>query len=136
MPRRAPALQIGLIHRRALGAWIRAGTTPQRVAKRARIVLLAGDGLSARAIARRLNVSPRTVMLWRRRFQTGGPESLWRDAPGRGRRPTIDIALISGVRDLATTPAPGGGRWSIRRLAEATGLSRASVHRIMRKSID
>jgi len=118
--------------RKLLNTWARAGTTPQRVARRANAVLLAADGLSARLIAKRLRISPRTAALWPRRYVQGGHETLWRDAPGRGRRPSIDAAAVSRVRTLVKTAAPDGGRWSIRRLAKATGLSRASVHRIVR----
>lgn len=117
--------------RQLLGSWIRAGTTPQRVVKRARIVLLAAEGLSARAIAQRLHIAPRTAMLWRRRFEEQGAHSLWRDAPGRGRKRSIGIDAVSRLRALLQTPPPHGDRWSIRALARATGLSRASVHRIM-----
>jgi hypothetical protein len=119
--------------RRVLILWIRAGRTPQRVAKRARVVLLAAEGLSTRATARRLNVSPRTVVMWRRRFQHHGPESLWRDAPGRGRKPSIGVDAVSRVRTTLQTTPPRGSRWSIRVLAQVTGLSRASVHRIVRR---
>jgi len=102
------------------------------VARRANAVLLAADGLSARSIAKRLRISPRTAALWPRRYVQGGHEALWRDAPGRGRRPSIDPDAVSRVRTLVKTPAPDGSRWSIRGLAKATGLSRATVHRIAR----
>jgi transposase len=124
-------LKVSTADRSRLESWVRAGTTPQRVAQRARIVLLAAGGASARAIARRLHVNPRTAMLWRRRYQGEGTETLWRDAPGRGRRPTIDPTASSRVLELLTTRPADGGRWSIRLLANATGLSRASVHRIV-----
>jgi transposase len=119
-------------HRKLLRSWARAGTTPQRVARRAAVVLLAADGLSARSIAKQLRISPRTATLWLGRYVQGGHEALWRDAPGRGRRPSIDPDAVSRVRALVKTAAPDGGRWSIRRLAKATGLSPASVHRIVR----
>jgi transposase len=124
-------LKIAPADRRRLESWVRAGTTPQRVVKRARIVLLAGEGASSRAIARRLHISPHTAMLWRRRYQSEGTVTLWHDAPGRGRRPTIDPKKAARARELLGTRPAEGGRWSIRRLATATGLSRASVHRIV-----
>lgn len=118
--------------RQQLVAWTRAGTTPQRVAMRARIVLLAADGLSTRAIAARLKVSPHTAVLWRQRYDQEGPPALWKDAPGRGRKPSIRPEAAARVRALLAAVPPDGRRWSIRRLAEATGLSRAAVHRILR----
>ena len=43
--------------RRTLEAWVRAQNTPQSVALRARIVLLAADGLPNSRIAREVGVS-------------------------------------------------------------------------------
>jgi transposase len=131
--RRADVLRIPGAHRRALQRWVRAGTTPQRVVRRALVVLLAADGLGTREVAKRLHVSPHTVQLWRLRYLNGGPESLWRDAPGRGRKPSLDPEVFTRVRAIVASPPPQGGRWSVRRIAEATGLSRGSVHRILRR---
>ncbi len=128
----APPLHLSDAHRRLLTAWIRAGTTPQRVVKRARIVLLAADGASARTTAHALGIAVRTATLWRRRFMDGGPHALWRDAPGRGRKTSLDADAVSRMRSLLASPPPGAARWSIRRLADASGLSRASVHRLLR----
>jgi transposase len=126
------ALELTAGDRRQLNAWVRAGTTPQRVVRRARIVLLAAEGLSARAIARELGVSPHTAALWRRQFQRHGPAALLRDAPGRGRKATVARDAGPRLRALLETAPPGGGRWTIRRIAQTTGISRASVHRILR----
>ena len=119
-------------HKRLLASWVRAGRTPQRASRRARIVLLADEGKSVRLIAETVGVSTRTVILWRRRYREHGPLGLWRDAPGRGRKRAISSEAMSPVVALVNTPPRGGGRWTIRRLAVATGLSRASVHRILR----
>lgn len=109
-------------------------SAPRRVATRARIVLLAGDGRSKRAIAKELRVSTHTVVLWRRRFLAGGVENLLRDAPGRGRTATVTVGETAArLLTLAATP-PSRGRWTVRRLAEAAGVSRASTHRILRAS--
>jgi transposase len=129
MPPRDEALELTPAHRRLLETWIRAGTTPQRVVRRARIVLLAADGLSARAVARRLGISPHTVALWRRHYRQHGPSALLRDAPGRGRKPIVAQVARVRIRALIATPPAGGGRWTIRRIAEAAsmGMKRAYV---------
>jgi transposase len=109
-------------------------SAPRRVATRARIVLLAASGRSKRTIARELLVSTHTVVLWRRRYLAGGVESLLRDAPGRGRTATVTVGETAArLLTLAATPPPSG-RWTVRRLAEASGVSRASTHRILRAS--
>jgi transposase len=119
--------------RQLLGGWIRAGTTAQRIVRRARIVLLATEGCSSREIASRLGVSTHTVSLWRRRFQAGGSSALMRDAPGRGRKVTVTANADSRLRTLLATPPPAG-RWTVRSLATAMGISRASVHRVLKAS--
>jgi transposase len=117
--------------RQLLRTWIRAGTTPQRVARRARIVLLSAEGCSSREIAQRLGVSTHTVSLWCRRFQAGGSVALMRDAPGRGRKVTVTADADARVRVLLASPPPAA-RWTVRSLAAALGISRASVHRVLK----
>jgi transposase len=131
MRKDAPRLELTLGDRRLLESWVRAGLTPQRVARRARIILHAADGFDDRSISRKLSISPHTVDLWRSRFTKGGPTILQRDAPGRGRRPMNATELIASVQ---RTPRQDGRRWSIRLIAEVTGISRASVHRILRRN--
>jgi transposase len=46
------------------------------------------DGLSHHEVSRQLGVSRHTVRLWRRRYLEGGSDSLTRDKPGRGRKPS------------------------------------------------
>ena len=51
--------------RRTLEAWVAARTTPQRLAFRARIILLANTGASNSHIAQQVHTSRPTVILWR-----------------------------------------------------------------------
>jgi transposase len=94
-------------------------------------VLLAADGCSGCEIARQLGVSTHTVSLWRRRYLSGGPPALLRDAPGRGRKRTVNGAAAARVRELLASPPPAH-RWTVRALAAAVGVSRASVHRVLK----
>jgi len=79
-------LTIDPADRMTLERWSRMRTAPQRTVLRCRIVLMLGDGLSAREVARQLGVSRHTVDLWRKRYLEEGREALLRDRPGRGRR--------------------------------------------------
>lgn len=65
---------------------MRAGSTPQRLARRCAIAWYVSRGLPERAIADKVGVSRRTVVLWKRRFLESGVEALLVDRPGRGRR--------------------------------------------------
>lgn len=58
--------------RRMLRQWSRFGGKQAALARRARIVLLAADGLSDREIADQLGVTKATATTWRRRFNEGG----------------------------------------------------------------
>src|SRR5919107_992098 len=67
-----PPLTITNEERAELQRRVRAHTTPQRTAKRARIVLLAADGLPNRQIAPIVGRNEHTVAQWRRRFEAEG----------------------------------------------------------------
>ena len=79
------ALSLTSEKRETLNGWIRARNTSQKVAFRARLILMASQGLANRQIARSLKATRPTVLLWRRRFAEEGPQALLADAPGRGR---------------------------------------------------
>ena len=89
-------------------------------ARRARIVLLAADGLSNLAIAEKLGVSRRTVGLWRARFaerRLGGLDDEPR--PGAPRKIGDDKIAEVVTRALETMP-DGATHWSRRSMARAT----------------
>jgi transposase len=124
-------LQLTDADRRLLAAWTRAGKTPQRIARRARIVLLLGDGRAQREVAARLGVSTRSVALWKRRFSAGGAAALVSDAPGRGRKASVTVHARTLLHALLATP-PAAPRWTVRALAAAAGVSAASMHRVLK----
>lgn len=130
---RTPTHPLGMTSedREQLLKWVRARTTPQRVAFRARICLLAAEGLSNTAIAVKLNASRPTVLLWRKRYEEEGPQALTRDAPHgpSARRVPRETAAAILEATLHGT-APDGKAWSTRTLAEAFGVSNATISRI------
>jgi transposase len=101
-------------------------------ARRARIVLLASEGLPHTEVARRAGVSVPVVREWRARYQAGGIRAL-EDLPRSGRPKTVDETVI-----VVTTLAPPSQRlgvthWSSRLLAREQGVSSASVIETWRK---
>jgi transposase len=112
----------------------RAGTTEQRLAQRARIVLRAAAGTPNRTIAAELGVSPMTVLLWRARFEREGLAGL-ADEPRPGRPPLYSRADRDRVIALTLQPPPAGTtHWSVRRLAERLAMSETTVWRIWRSA--
>jgi hypothetical protein len=80
------------------------------VSQRARIVLLAADGLAGAEIARRPGTSRPTVVGWRARYETGGIGAL-EDLPRSGRPPEVDeIAVV--VATLADEGRPPEKVWA------------------------
>ena len=99
-------------------------------ARRARIVLLASDGLNNTAIAEKLGVSRRTVGLWRSRFAERRLEGL-ADEPRPGAPRKIgDDKIVEVVTRTLETETENATHWSRRSMARATGLSATTVHRI------
>lgn len=117
--------------RARLQQWIRAGSTPQQVVLRARVILAAADGESDKAIAAALQVRRETAALWRRRVREQGIGCVWEIAPGRGRKPGYDAASVSQwVEATLQTKPSGATHWSTRSLARAQGVSKSTIHRV------
>ena len=89
MPRTSPySIELTGEERLALEARARKYTLPYRDVVRARIVLLAAQGLRNDEIARRLDTRREVVSLWRKRFFEQRLAGL-QDRPRRGRPPSF-----------------------------------------------
>jgi len=114
----------------ALDRLVRARTTEQRLAQRARIVIHAAAGVPNKRIAAEVGVNLMTVLLWRRRFEAKRLAGL-HDAPRPGRTPTYTRADRDRVIALTLEPPPDGTtHWSARRIALRVGMSIRTVQRI------
>src|SRR5664280_2389243 len=99
--------------RRTLEVWVRAKKTPQRVVLRSRICLLAAEGVSHNAIAKRLNASRPTVILWVNRFKERGPGGLSEDAArGPSSRRTDPEKIRTIVEATLHTSPEDATQWS------------------------
>ena len=128
----APPLTVTGAQREQLNAWSRSRVVPHRQVLRARIILMAADGVPNQVIAERLSTTKPSVLKWRARFQAAGLEGL-EEAEGRGPKPTYGQEFVGRVISTALRPPTDGStHWSSRRLAQHLGTSHATVHRIMR----
>ena len=108
-------IQLASGDRERLAKLVRDRNTPQKVVWRARIVLMAGDGVGAVAVARQVGKSVPSVRRWRRRYTTAGVEGLLKDAtrpPGRQPLPPETIKRVVDLT-LHETP-PAATHWSER----------------------
>src|SRR6202522_3452164 len=129
----APAenLVISAGDRRLLETCTRAHNALQSVAMRCQVILMAADGVANNAIAKALGISRPAVLLWRNRFAEGGPQAVVAVALGRGRPRTITAAKVKRVVTATTQTTPKTAtHWSTRTMAEARGVSHATVQRI------
>ena len=116
--------------RRTLDQWARRPTSAQRLALRSRIVLACAEGLTNRAVGKRLHASSNSVCKWRERFRLKRLEGLTDEPrPGVPRTVTDDLVVDVITRTLEGPP-PAATQWSTRTMAETVGLSKATISRI------
>ena len=134
MPKGRPRRPVVLSEedRLQLSAVVRSRSLPHGLAMRARLVLLAADGLSNAVIAEKVGLSQQSVCLWRKRFVDGGIQGLHDELkPGRPRS-VSDEQVARLVRKTLDTKPTDGTHWSVRSIAKTTRLSHQTVHRIWR----
>ena len=87
---RAAALRINVAQKQQLESWARAGTTPQRVARNCKVILLASQGISNSSIAQQTGLSRSTVLATRAAFSCGGCE-----APRQARKRHRPVRILT-----------------------------------------
>ncbi len=131
MPKVATAVVLSEADRNQLESWVRAQFTPQQVALRSRILLMAAAGKQDLEIAGELNVNRHTPALWRKRFLTQGLDGIWEVQPGRGRKPSYNEKKVAAIvaATLQTKPT-GSTHWSCRTMARAQQVSPSTINRL------
>ena len=131
--RKIERISISDADRERLERLVRDRNTPQKLVWRARIVLLASDGLTAEAIAASVSKSLLTVRRWRRRYTAKGVDGLLKDATRPpGRKPLTAETIKRVVHMTLHEKSPNATQWSARSMAKAAGISYTSVQRIWR----
>ena len=106
-------------------------TASLRLVLRAKVLLMAGDGVANSRIADRTGLSVGTVRTWRARFLVDGVAKLGKVAAGRGRKATITQAQVDEIVHLTMYSVPDGEtHWSCRTMAKRVGVSPATVQRV------
>jgi transposase len=137
MPAHVRTVEVPESDRRELERRVRDKGAPARVVERARIVLLAADGVPGTEIAAVVGCAEGTVVTWRGRYAEHGLAGL-KDLPRPGKPAQLPEALRDRVLELTLTEPPdqfGATHWSSRLLAtalasEGTPISHATIARI------
>jgi len=108
-----------------------AHTSQQRMAVRARIILLSDAGRSLQEVSEKVGLTKASCLKWRKRFRQKRLEGL-KDEPRSGKPRTISPEERIRVIALACSKTDDGSNaWSIRKLAKKTGRGLATIHRIL-----
>lgn len=131
MARLAKALVLSSEQISHLQTLLRRSTLEHRVARRCRVLLLAGEGLSNVEIATRLDMHRNGVTKIRKRFAKDGLVCL-EDAPRSGKPATHSSQTKQKiVTTVCGKPPKGLSRWSIQTLANKLKLSKSFVHGVL-----
>ena len=109
-----------------LEQWVRSTSIPAGLASRARLVLLAAEGVANQNIAVQVGMSRPTVNRWRARYARSGMAGL-ADLKRPGRPRTVDQSKI--ITETLTPPPRSLGvtHWSSRLLAARVGVDHSTV---------
>jgi transposase len=133
----APATPIVLteIQQAQIEKLTRDGGTPQRVAARCRIILMAHQGETNVAIAGQLGLSRPTVLAARAAFAKNGLNAIIGVRKRKRSARVLTAELTQQILDatLKTRPLDGSTHWSVRTLAKHLGVSRTIIHRVWQK---
>ncbi len=132
--RRATPISLTEAERRNLEQLSRGRRVAVRLAERAKIVLLANDGLENLQIAAKLSISRPKARRWRDRYARLGLAGIEKDAPRPGRNRSIDDEQRTViVRKTLHEKPEGQTHWSRSTMAKASGVSDSTVGRIWRE---
>lgn len=112
------------------------GSTPARVAKRARILLCLHEGLTTDEVSVTVGCGTATVKRVKRRFLSDGWDKAIADAPRPGRPKKLESKEERELIALACTDPPEGAhRWTVRLLAKHfdRDVSRTIVQRVLKE---
>jgi transposase len=125
----AAALPIAPDDLAVLRRWACASQLPAVLVKRAKILLLAAEGIANTEAAERVGVTRQTVLACRRRYRQGGLDGL-PDRPRSGRPQTVRRTRRAEILAATLNPPParlGITHWSTRLLANELGVGRDTV---------
>ena len=128
----APALLLRVGDQEKLQKLVRSTTAAAGLAARARVVLLAAEGLANYEIAASAGMSRPTVNRWRARYAERGIDGL-ADEPRPGRPKTIDEAKIIAATLSPPPKSLGVRHWSSRLLAPRLGVDHSTVAGVWRR---
>ena len=122
---------------RNLEKWASTRSTSVRLRERARIVLMAAEGMTNKAIAAQLGIDTNKVGRWRNRVATEGSACIGKERPRGanhgGKNTEAQAQLRSKIIEATTQTTPNDAtHWSCRSMARHLGTTHSFVNRVWR----
>jgi len=122
-------VEVSSEEREQLESIVRSRSLPHSLVRRAQIVLMSADRVANGLIAKRCGVSVPTISHWRRCWRERGVAGLHGELrPGRPRSYDDERVAALMTKVLHSRP-PSATHWSVRSMAQATGISKSTVAR-------
>jgi len=134
MGRKTKEIQVTATQKQELLIWSRSQKLDYRYVLRSKIILNTLESKTVEEIMQETKSSRRTVIKWRNRFREKGLAGL-KDLPRPGKKPIYSALKKAEVIQKACSKPEGGyTNWSQQRIADAVGMSRSHVNRILKEA--
>lgn len=129
----AQEIHLSDAERKTLEQWSQGRCVSVRHCERAKIILLASEGLINIEIAAQLKIQEQTVGRWRKRFAELRIKGIEKDLPRGGRPRAPREKLVSEIIRITTQETPEDAtHWSTRSLANKLGVNQTLISRVWR----
>jgi len=130
MPRPVADFVLAPADKATLQGWLRKGSTPNRLAQRARIVLSLAERVPPQEISAQHGTSVASVFRWRTRYQALGVAGL-DDLPRPGQPRKLSAKKVREILTLTTRRIPAEAtHWSLRLMARYAGTTIHQVQQV------
>lgn len=134
MGRKTKEIQVTATQKQELLIWSRSQKLDYRYVLRSKIILNTLESKTVEEIMQETKSSRRTVIKWRNRFREKGIAGL-KDLQRPGKKPIYSALKKAEVIQKACSKPEGGyTNWSQQRIADAVGMSRSHVNRILKEA--
>lgn len=125
-----PPVELSEEVRTDLESIVNSRSLPHALVRRAKIILMAADGMNNTTIAEKLGLSNPTVGIWRKRFLDQGITGLYEEPKPGTPRTVSDEKVATLIQETLNSAPVNGTHWTCRTMAQHIDLSKDTVHRI------
>jgi putative transposase len=129
-PKTAPEIKLTKREREELESFANSRSLPHALVVRAKLVLLAAEGLDNLRIAERVGLSRISVGKWRKRYADEGLCGIYDQLRSGRPRQIEDERIAQLVNDTLQRQPKGATHWTVRSMGAEVGVSKSTVQRV------